>query len=206
MTPTEFAAAAHVSRETLSQLETFDAVLLEAAERHNLVARSTLPDRWRRHFLDSAQLYPLIPDDARTVVDVGSGAGFPGLVLAAMGAARGLEVTLVESVGKKAQFLGDAAAAMGLKNVTVRPERIEGSDLAKPDVVTARAVAALPKLLAWTAPLAGGRTVFIFHKGERYRDELTEARKSWRIEVDARPSVTDPAAAILKITGLAPRS
>lgn len=200
-----FAAEFGVSRETLDRLKAYDAVLLDWSSRHNLVARSTIDDRWDRHYRDSAQLFAAIPENARTLVDLGSGAGFPGLVLAAMGAERGLQVTLVESTGKKAAFLEAAIGAMRLKNVRVIPQRIESITVSPPDVVTARALAQLDKLLGYAHEFAGEKSVLIFPKGQDVEAELTAAAKSWHMEVDKRPSVTSPGSAILVIRHLKPR-
>jgi len=205
MTPEEFAAAANVSRETLARLEIYDAMLLDWSARINLVARSTLEDRWRRHFLDSAQLFPLIPPEAKTLIDLGSGAGFPGLVLAAMGVKRGLEVTLVESTGKKAAFLSAASAAMALRDVSVIPERVESLTLSPSDVIVARALARLPKLLAYSHEIAGEKTLCLFLKGQDVEDELTEATKSWHMEVARQPSLTSAGATILAVSKLRPK-
>ncbi|GAB4525113.1 MAG: 16S rRNA (guanine(527)-N(7))-methyltransferase RsmG [Amphiplicatus sp.] len=205
LTPEDFAKAADVSRETLDRLKAYDALLLDRAARHNLVARSTLPDRWRRHFLDSAQLYPLIPASAKTLVDLGSGAGFPGLVLAAMGAARGLQVALVESTGKKAAFLREAIAAMGLDNAAVIPQRIESITISPPDIITARALARLDKLLGYAHEIAGKSTLCLFLKGQDVEDELTEAAKYWHMKIARTASVTNPGSTVLAISALAPR-
>ncbi len=205
MTPEEFAQQADVSRETLARLLAFDALLLERLARHNLIARSTVEIRWRRHYLDSAQLFPLIPRGARTLVDLGSGAGFPGLILAAMGAPGGLQAALIESTGKKAAFLAEAVRAMDLTNVRVLPVRIESAQVAPPDVITARALSATVKLCAYAHGIAGRNTTFLFPKGVRVEDELTEARKSWRMDVTRHKSITDADAAILEIRNLAPR-
>ena len=204
MTPQEFAAAAGVSRETLARLEKYDALLLDWSARMNLVARATLPDRWRRHFLDSAQLFPLIPAGATTLADLGSGAGFPGLVLAAMGEERGLHVTLVEATRKKAAFLSAAAEAMRLKNVSVIPERLESITISPPDVIVARAFARLEKLLAYAREIAGEKTVCFFLKGQDIEVELTETAKSWHIEATNYPSATSAGSTILAVRQFAP--
>ncbi|MEQ8179365.1 MAG: 16S rRNA (guanine(527)-N(7))-methyltransferase RsmG [Amphiplicatus sp.] len=205
LTPADFAAATAVSRETMARLEAYDAVFLDWASRHNLVARSTLEDRWRRHFLDSAQLFPLIPEEAKTLADLGSGAGFPGLVLAAMGAERGLKVTLIESTGKKAAFLSEAAKAMRLGNVSVIPQRIESTTFSVgPDVITARALAPLAKLLGYAHGLAGKNTLCLFLKGQDVGGELTEAAKSWHMEAERTASVTSADSAIVAIRRLTP--
>lgn len=200
----DFAAAADVSRETLDRLLAFDAALLDWNARHNLVARSTLADRWRRHFLDSAQLFPLIPRDAATFVDLGSGAGFPGLVLAAMGTGR-LEVTLIESVGKKTAFLAAAAAAMGLSNVRIVADRIEKAAISPPDVLTARALAPLDALLGLAHRHCGKSTLCLFLKGQDVASELTEASKSWKMDVTRYPSATSAGSTILAIRSIAAR-
>lgn len=205
LTRAEFAAAANVSRETLKRFETYDALLLDWSARHNLVARASIEDRWRRHFLDCAQLYPLVPAASRTLVDLGSGAGFPGLVLAAMGQERGLKTFLIESVGKKAAFLRAAAAAMGLSNVEVIPERIEKVKISPPDVVTARALAPLDKLLSFVHEFAGPSTLALLPKGLDVEVELTQAAKSWHMELMRHPSATSAGSTILAIRRITPR-
>ena len=120
--PEEFAAAAGVSRETLDRLKTYAALLADWNARHNLVSRASMADLWRRHFWDSAQVAPLIPTTARTLVDLGSGAGFPGLVLAEL--RPDLKVTLLESTAKKCGFLHAVADELGLKP-EIRHGRIE---------------------------------------------------------------------------------
>lgn len=203
--PEDFAAEYGVSRETLDRLLAFDAVLLDWSSRHNLIARSTIADRWERHYRDSAQLFALVPAQAKTLVDLGSGAGFPGLVLAAMGAERGLKVSLVESIGKKAAFLTAAIEAMGLDNARVIPQRIESITISPPDAVTARALAQLDKLLVYAHEISNENTVLIFPKGQDVEDELTEAAKSWHMSLEKRPSVTSPGSAILVIRNLKPK-
>lgn len=204
--PDDFAREYGVSRETLRRLTAFDDTLVDWASRHNLIARSTMEDRWDRHYRDSAQLFALLPEGAKTLVDLGSGAGFPGLVLAAMGAERGLKVTLVESTGKKTAFLAAAIAAMSLDNVRVLTQRIESITVPAPDVVTARALAQLGKLLAYAAEFSAEKTVLIFPKGQDVEVELTEAAKSWHMKVEKRPSVTSPGSTILVIRDAAPKS
>ncbi len=204
MTPEEFFSHTNVPRETFDRLLEMDRVLIDWSERHNLIARSTIKDRWERHFFDSAQLAPLLPESFKTLVDLGSGAGFPGLVLAAMLAPKGVQVTLIESTQKKCAFLREAGVAMGLENLKVIPERIESVGLGfKPDVITARALARLDKLLAYGAGIQGKNTRYFLLKGQDVEGELTEAAKSWHMEVVKHPSRTDPRAAILEIGNLA---
>ena len=200
--PEDFAAQTGVSRETLARLKAYADVLLDWNARHNLVARSTLPDLWRRHFWDSAQLAPLIPEAARTLADLGSGAGFPGLVLAAM--RPDLAVTLHEATTKKCAFLEAAAERMGL-SVTVRNARLEDLSRQPFDVVTARALAPLPQLLAYAQNFVGLNSVCLFLKGQNVGAELTEAHKYWNIKPSQVPSQTDPSAAIVIVREMGPR-
>ncbi len=203
MTPDEFAAEANVSRETLACLKAMDRVLMDWSARHNLIARSTVEDRWRRHYLDSAQIAPLLPTDAKSLIDLGSGAGFPGLVLAAMLVEKEVCVTLIESTGKKAAFLAAASKAMRLSNLKVIPARIESLKLsAAPDIVTARALARLDRLLGYGHGIAGKKTRFFFLKGLDVEGELTEAAKSWHMDVIRHQSQTSPDATLLEIGNL----
>jgi 16S rRNA (guanine527-N7)-methyltransferase len=190
----------------MDRLEAMDRVLIDWSQRHNLIARSTIEDRWERHFLDSAQLVPLLPEGVKAIVDLGSGAGFPGLILAVMLAEKNVAVTLIESTQKKCAFLNEAAAAMGLSNVKVIPERIESVGLGfKPDVITARALARLDKLLAYGAEIADKNTRYFLLKGQDVEGELTEAAKSWHMEVIRHQSRTSPDATILEISRLSPK-
>jgi 16S rRNA (guanine527-N7)-methyltransferase len=150
--------------------------------------------------LDSAQLAPLIPPEAKTLADLGSGAGFPGLVLAVLLQGR-VAVTLFEATRKKAEFLHAAADRLGL-TVSVRNERIEEAARAEFDVLTARACAPLPELLEYAQHFAGPKTVCLFLKGQNVGVELTEARKSWRMKVREHPSVTHPFGVVLEIREL----
>lgn len=199
--PEEFAARANVSQKTLAQLKAYADALADWSERHNLVARSTLPDLWQRHMWDSAQLAGLLPEKARTLADLGSGAGFPGLVLAAM--RPDLAVTLHEATAKKCAFLAAAAERMAL-HVGIENARIE--DLAPKafDVVTARALAPLPLLLRYAHRLTGPNSVCLLLKGQNLGPELTEAHKSWNMETSQVPSQTDPSGAILVVRKLVP--
>ena len=205
-TAEDFQARTGVDDRAMSRLCAYDSELCRVNAIHNLVARSTMPARWHRHFLDSAQLVNHIPDTAKTLLDIGSGAGFPGLVLAAMLADRQCHITMVESVGKKAQFLEDTAQTMGLSNVTVINERVELINITPPpDIVMARALAALDKLLGYAYPHCGPQTVLVLPKGAKADDELTAARKSWHMEAEHHPSLTSDDAQILKISRLRAR-
>ncbi|GAB4533104.1 MAG: 16S rRNA (guanine(527)-N(7))-methyltransferase RsmG [Parvularculaceae bacterium] len=198
----EFAAAFPVSHETKVLLEKYDALLLKWAAKINLVARSTLEDRWRRHFLDSAQIIEFLSENTQILVDLGSGAGFPGLVLAILGAERGLHVHLIESDRKKCAFLQTVVRETGAP-ATIHAARAESLDPIRADVVTARALAPLKNLLELTAPFAAETTRCLFLKGRDVDVELTEAAKCWNIDAIRRPSRTDPAATILEVRSFA---
>jgi len=198
--PEEFAAATGVSRETLARLKAFVGLLTDWNARHNLVSKTSLDEVWQRHVLDSAQLAPLIPPEAKTLADLGSGAGFPGLVLAVLLQER-VAVTLFEATRKKAEFLRAAAERLGI-TVAVRNQRIEDAARAVFDVVTARACAPLPELLEYAQHFAGPRTVYLFLKGQNVGVELTEAGKSWRMKIRQHPSVTHPFGVVLEIREL----
>ena len=196
-----------VSRETAARLDQLVALLLEWQRKTNLVAESTLPHVWTRHVADSAQLMRLAPD-AKTWIDLGSGAGFPGLVIAcALAEQPGAVVHLVESNGKKCAFLREAVRQIGLPAV-VHCQRIEQftSDFNGPvDVVTARALAPLGRLLTLVAPLLKTQGVGLFPKGQDVGAELTEAAKCWNIDAVVKPSVTSPTSGILVVRKLGSR-
>ena len=189
----------NVSRESLARLERYVALLLQWQRRINLIGPSTASQVWQRHILDALQLVPLIPTGTRVTADLGSGAGIPGLVLAI---ATSLEVHLYESNGKKAAFLREAAQQCGAKAV-IHQVRIEsiGSDPGRPqaNVVTARALAPLGRLLDQAWPFLKTGALGLFHKGQDVDAELTEASKSWRIILERHPSLTDSKAVILVV-------
>ena len=188
-----FAAATGVSRETMRRLQDYAALLISWSRRINLVGRTTLDDLWRRHFLDSAQLLPLLPAGVQTLADLGSGAGFPGLVLAALGVPG---VELIEADGRKAAFLHEAARITGA-NVTIRGCRIEAVEPHVVDVVTARACAPVGRLLTLGERFIGPRTMCVFPKGERAEQELTEAGEVWTMTVSRHASRTDPGGSVV---------
>ena len=200
--PEEFAAATGVSRETLGRLARYADLLRDWNARHNLVSPKSLEDLWRRHFWDSAQLAPLVPEQAGTLADLGSGAGFPGLVVAELLRNR-VRVTLHDATAKKCAFLAAAAQAMDLP-VTVVNKRMEEIPLKAFDVVTARACAPLPKLLGYAQNFAGPDSVCLFLKGQNVGSELTEAHKYWNMKVRQIPSLTDPSGVILELRELSP--
>jgi 16S rRNA (guanine527-N7)-methyltransferase len=206
MTKAAFRAAAGVSRETLGRLETYASLLRAWQKAVNLVGPGTIPDLWRRHMLDSAQLLEYFPPDpgpdTRVIADLGSGAGFPGLVLAILGAGR---VHLIESDRRKCAFLAEVARATGTE-VAIHPVRAEeiGRELpfGRADVITARALAPLSALLALAVPILKPDGVCLFLKGEHVDEELTAATKEWNMRVERWPSATAEAGAVLRIGGI----
>jgi 16S rRNA (guanine527-N7)-methyltransferase len=187
-----------VSRETIDQLAALVETLVRWQKTINLVGRTTIPHVWGRHILDSAQLAPLIPAEAKSLADLGSGGGFPGLVLAAL--RPDLDMTLIEVDARKAAFLGEAARRMGLrKPPRIVIGRIEAAPAAKADVVTARALAPLGQLLAWADRHRSDTAICLFHKGKGWQAELTEATKDWDITCQPLSSITDSDAVILRI-------
>jgi 16S rRNA (guanine527-N7)-methyltransferase len=179
----------------LERLEAYAALLVQWSARINLVGRDTLPDLWRRHFLDSAQLLPHVPGSVRSLIDLGSGAGFPGLVLAILGVPG---VELIEADSRKSVFLREAARVTETP-VTIRSCRIEAVPSHPVDVVTARALAPLDRLLDLARPFIGPDTLCLFLKGERAAEELTLARAGWKMAATLSPSVSDPRGGVLRL-------
>jgi len=190
-----FAELCPVSRETLARLEAYADLLTRWSARINLVGRDTLGDLWRRHMLDSAQLRPLVPDNAHSLIDLGSGAGFPGLVLAILGVPG---VELVEADARKAAFLREAGRITEA-NVVIQPCRIAAVPPHIADVVTARALAPLDRLLDMARPFIGRSTICLFPKGERAEEELTLARKRWTMNGSMHGSIADPRGVVLRL-------
>jgi 16S rRNA (guanine527-N7)-methyltransferase len=196
LTAEGFQAETGVSRETLERLQRYAAALIRWQARINLVAPATLPDLWRRHMLDSAQLLQLVPAGTRRLIDLGSGAGFPGLVLAILGVP---EVHLVEADSRKCAFLREAARLAVAANVIVHNRRIEAMPAEAFEVVTARALAPLAELLKLASRFAGPGTVFLFPKGRGLAEELITAPETATMRAERIASRTDPGAAILKL-------
>jgi len=195
-----FQTATGVSRETCDRLAAHEALLRRWQRAINLVARDSLRDPWRRHYLDSAQLAPLIPERAARLVDIGSGAGFPGLILALV---TGRTVDLVESDGRKCAFLREAARVTEAP-VRVHEGRIDAAAITDAGLVTARALAPLDRLCALAAPLLAPDGVCLFLKGRTVAEELTAAKKRWKMRVERVPSRSDPAGVILRLGDLRP--
>ncbi len=194
----------NVSRETLERLKTYEALLKQWNPKINLVSRATLDDAWGRHFQDSIQIEWLIPQQTRSLADLGSGGGFPGLVLAILFAETRPEarVTLIESDQRKCTFLRTVLRETGV-SARVLPERIEKVAPLGADVLTARALAPLSQLLGFAERhLKPGGHAF-FPKGARFRAEIEEALATWAFSREEIVSETSPEAVILKIGDIA---
>ncbi|MDQ1194275.1 16S rRNA (guanine527-N7)-methyltransferase [Brevundimonas vesicularis] len=195
-----FRARADASAEQIADLEAFRLRLVEANAVMNLVGPDSLPDFWNRHVWDSAQLLDLAPD-AKTWADLGAGAGFPGLVLSIMLKGRGgAHVWLIDSLAKRCRFLQEVVDALSLP-ATVIVGRAEAQSVTC-DIVTARAVAPMEKLLGYAQPYFQRGAQGLFLKGERAESELIEARKSWHFEAELAPSQSDVRGRIVTIRSL----
>ncbi|MFT8776827.1 MAG: 16S rRNA (guanine(527)-N(7))-methyltransferase RsmG [Gluconacetobacter liquefaciens] len=177
------------------RLDSFAEILTRWNSRINLVSPRDLPHLWDRHIADSLQLASLIPPGGVRLADLGSGGGFPGLIIAI---ATDANVTLIESDQRKAAFLREAARAAGAR-VTVLARRIEEVDIPPVQVVTARALAALPQLLDWSSRLLAPDGFCLFLKGRNVDDELTSAAADWHMAVSRLPSRTNADGTILKL-------
>jgi len=194
--------ARNVSRETFGQIEAFLSYLREEAARQNLIAASTLDALWARHVVDSAQLLDHAAEGWGTWLDLGSGAGFPGLIVAIVGSGR---VTMIESRTKRVTFLREAAQVAGVADrVEVIGSRVETAPRRRYDVISARAFAPLPKLLDLAQPFTDKSTRFVLPKGRSAPEELAAARASWQGTFRLVPSITDPEAAIIVADGVTP--
>lgn len=198
----EFARATSVSRETLARLQVYADTLQRWQRAINLVSDASLPDLWRRHMLDSAQLVPLVPPEAETLIDLGSGAGFPGLVMAiCLPVGQGVRTTLLESDLRKAAFLREVIRLTDAQ-AEVRPIRIETAPTLPADVITARALAPLDSLFGLAARFWNPRTVGLFLKGRTADQEIERARRDWKFAYDRFQSRTDSAGVILVVRSL----
>ena len=202
MTDDEAKAALGVPRGTQQRLEAFLSLLKHANEHQNLVSRGTLGEAWSRHILDSAQLLRF-PPRGGTWLDLGTGAGFPGLIVAALGEGR---VTLVESRKLRVEFLRQGAEVLGVSDrVELLCARVETLPARPFDVISARAFAPLDKLLRLGLPFSTEKTTWILPKGRNAQSELDAAESSWQGAFRVEPSLTDAEAGIIVATGVKPR-
>lgn len=192
-----------VSRETMEALCALVDLVVEWNRTVNLISRSSVTDIWSRHIVDSLQLSSCVGAGARTWLDMGSGGGFPGLVIAIMKAGTPTKVRLGESDIRKTAFLSHVIRQLGLDGV-VHPMRVEKLDPAAADVISARAFAPLTDLLTFSMRHRGPKTVCLFPKGESAEKELTAAAEHWHMDVERLPSITNTAATILKINHFEP--
>jgi 16S rRNA (guanine527-N7)-methyltransferase len=210
--PADFAEAFRVSRETLGRLETYAELLRTWQKTINLVAASTVDDVWHRHFADSAQLLALAPARAVRWLDLGSGAGFPGLVVGMLLAERGgCRLTLLESDARKCAFLREVVRQTGLGplvTVDILADRIETAanttKVGIVDVISARALAPLDRLLGWCQPFFGPSTLALLSKGRDVEAELLAARRLWAFEADLTVSRTLADGRIVAVRALRP--
>jgi len=195
VTPDYIGELLNVSRETIDKFQAYLTLLEKWQRRINLVANSTLADAWQRHILDSGQLVDYYPPQTRHILDVGSGAGFPGLVLSIMG---GVTVDLVESDQRKAVFLSTVIRELGLP-AKVHNQRIENMPKLYPDVITARALAPVPKLLNLIETQLSSSCVCLFLKGASVEDELTNLQSYSTINATTHPSLSGPTGVVLEL-------
>lgn len=188
----------NVSRETAQKLATLSELTLKWTAKINLISRNTVQDIQNRHIRDSAQLFMLSQDSWSTWTDMGSGGGYPGLVIAIL-ADGPQKVSLIESDRRKCSFLRSAVRELDLR-AEVLNTRIERADLPQSDIVSARALAPLDKLLAYAHPMLRMDGIALFPKGRGYLEEISVARKNWDFEHDALPSITSPDARILRLS------
>ena len=205
-TAQDFVDATHVPHGTLSDFTKWYGLLRKWNARINLVAPKEIDHFWHRHAYDSWQLTAHLPEKWDRLVDLGSGGGFPGLAFGIFAKAHSgaKEVHLVESVGKKTSFLKTVTRELGLP-VTVHTARVEDLRPLKADILTARAFAPLPRLFAYAQPHLSNSAILLLPKGESADKEIESARMDWHFDVESFKSLTDEAAAILKITGLRPK-
>ncbi|MBT9385708.1 16S rRNA (guanine(527)-N(7))-methyltransferase RsmG [Pseudooceanicola sp. CBS1P-1] len=191
-----------VSRETSEKLRLYAELLEKWNRKINLVSKHTIPDLWTRHFVDSAQIHSLASDFAHWL-DIGSGGGFPGLVIAIRAAELQPDATftLIESDQRKCAFLRSVARETGVK-VQVLSQRIEQAPVQGADVLSARALASLSDLLGFAERHLAPEGVALFPKGQRWKEEISEAEAQWRFRWEAVPSKTESEAVILKIGGI----
>ena len=195
MRPDDVARLLNVSRETIDKFRAYLTLLEKWQARINLVANSTLAEAWQRHILDSGQLAAFYPPQTKNIMDVGSGAGFPGLVLAIMG---GVTVDLVESDQRKAVFLSTVIRELDLP-AKVHNQRIETLPQLFPDVITARALAPVPKLLKLIENQLSPKSVCLFLKGAAVQDELTNLQTYSTMDATTHPSLSGPTGVVLEL-------
>lgn len=197
----------NVSRETAEKLSVFVDLLKEWNTKMNLVSKNSLEDIWTRHVLDSLQLIRYIPDTTEILLDIGSGAGFPAIVLAITMQEKmpNAKWILAESITKKTVYLNDVCAKLGLKNVRIENTRVENLKLNKVDIVTARAVASLDVLFGYVYGLGKKSGKYLFPKGKTYQEEMLSAGQKWLFDCNVHPNAYSEEGVILEINNLRKR-
>lgn len=200
----DFIKTYNVSRETFKNLNRFIEILTTWNAKMNLVSRNSMADIWTRHVADSLELYQYLNAGAKRVYDIGSGAGFPAMVLAiaANGQMPGLSFTLIESITKKTVYLNDVKNKLNLKNVQIINDRSENLKLPPADFVTARAVASLNKLFLYALPFVGKNTVLILPKGETFLNEVREAENFWNFDLEVKKNSVHETGVVLLVSHL----
>lgn len=193
-------AGVDVSRETMHDLRAFEALVKKWTPKINLISKASIPDLWDRHILDSLQLFPLAPLQFQRWVDIGSGGGFPGIVMAILGRTMQPDANfiLIESDQRKATFLRTAARELNLK-VDVLTDRIEAAPPQCADVVSARALTALSGLLPLVNRHLSADGTALLHKGQQYRSEILDVHRTWTFELTEHQSITDVNARLLSL-------
>ncbi|PTX57886.1 16S rRNA m(7)G-527 methyltransferase [Litoreibacter ponti] len=201
-----FRACFDVSRETLKRLEQYEALIRKWSRSINLVSKPTLQEVWDRHFMDSAQVFMHVGSE-NVIADLGSGGGFPGVVLAIMAkdSRPEIRIVLVESDARKSAFLLTAVRELGL-NVEVRTDRIEMTPALQADLITARALASLDQLCGFAHHHLNESGRALFLKGARYQQEVDLAQAKWDFDLTIHPSITNSDAALLELQNLRPKS
>lgn len=194
----------NVSRETLAKIRRFVDLLTKWNQKMNLVSKNSLADIWQRHVLDSAQLIDYLPQSINHILDIGSGSGFPAMVLAIMLSEQKPQcrITMVESITKKTVYLNDVRAKLGLNNVEILNGRVENIVFKIPQIITARAVAGLDVLCGYAHKVGGKNTELLLLKGKNYSLELVEAQKHWEFECKVYPNKYSENGVVLKIADL----
>jgi len=192
-----------VSRETYSKLEIFQNMVLEWNNKFNLISKSSAEDIWNRHILDSLQLLNFIDDQSEKLYDFGSGAGFPGMVLAIATKEKfpNLKISLIESIHKKTIFLNEVKTKFKI-DVDIYNERVENLRIPKADIITSRAMASLEKLLNYAHTLCKKETKLLFLKGKTWEEEIKVAQLKWKFDCEAFESITDKNGRILLIKNI----
>ena len=200
----DFIKTYNVSRETFNILSSFVDILKEWQLKMNLISHNSLPEIWTRHIADSLQLYQYLNADTKNVYDIGSGAGFPALILAIMAAVEKRQICfkLIESITKKTVYLNDVKNRLHLKNVEIINDRSENLKLPPADFITARAVSNLNKLFSYCLPLSGKNTVLILPKGKTFLSEIEEAEKFWNFDADIKKNSVQEDGVVLLVSNL----